>query len=193
MDQASFDRTLAILDPDRDRAGERYELIRRKLTKFFEWRGCTEPEEYADRTMDRVIRKVGEGAEIHVADAYHFFHGVALNVLREYWKAAQKAPKKPLEDVDLPQTAPDSSDSERRLTCLDGCVRDLPVQQLTLITQYHQDDGGAKIAKRTQLASQLGIPLNALRIRAYRIRGTLEGCISECLKRNESQTPPLNM
>ena len=83
VSQASFDRLLSLLDSDRERAGERYELIRQKLTKFFQWRGCSEPEEYADRTIDRVARKVGEGAEIRSSEAYAFFHGVAVNVLRE--------------------------------------------------------------------------------------------------------------
>jgi DNA-directed RNA polymerase specialized sigma24 family protein len=184
VSQASFDRLLSLLDSDRERAGERYELIRQKLTKFFQWRGCSEPEEYADRTIDRVARKVGEGAEIRSSEAYAFFHGVAVNVLREYWKEAQKAPKASLEkEVPLVRDTAIESDQERKLSCLDGCVQSLPVQQLTLITQYHQGDGGAKIARRNELARELGIPLNALRIRAFRIRGVLESCISDCVRK----------
>jgi len=191
--QAAFDRLLAQLDPDRRRAGERYEQIRQKLTKFFQWRGCATPEEYADRTIDRVARRIGEGAEIHAHDAYLFFHGVAINVLREHWKEAQKAQLKPLDDLPASQTAAIASESgeaeserveqEHRLECLDGCVQRLPAQQLILITQYHQGEGGAKIARRNELAKQLNIPLNALRIRAFRIRGELESCVSDCARR----------
>src|SRR5262249_48299471 len=36
----AFDRMLAELHPDIDRAGEQYEKIRQKLVKLFEWRGC---------------------------------------------------------------------------------------------------------------------------------------------------------
>jgi DNA-directed RNA polymerase specialized sigma24 family protein len=192
--QESFDRLLRQLDPDRERAGERYEQIRQKLTKFFQWRGCASPEDYADRTMDRVARKVGEGAEIHAQDVYLFFHGVAINVLREHWKEAQKANVKSLEESPAAQNAGENptevrereteqGEREQKLECLDGCVQRLPAQQLTLITQYHQDQGGAKIAKRNELAKQLKIPLNALRIRAFRIRSELETCVSECVAR----------
>lgn len=190
----AFDRLLQQLDPDRDRAGEVYEQIRGKLTKFFQWRGVSTPDDYADRTIDRVARKIGEGAEIHAQNVYLFFHGVAINVLREHWKEVQKAELKPLDEIQTPQAAeadPEIEQKERRLQCLDGCVQRLPANQLVLITEYHQEQGGAKIARRNELAKQLGIPLNALRIRAYRIRGELETCISQCVQRNEFPLTPL--
>ena len=40
MTPEEFEALLAQLDPDRERAGERYETIRRKLVRLFEWRGC---------------------------------------------------------------------------------------------------------------------------------------------------------
>jgi DNA-directed RNA polymerase specialized sigma24 family protein len=189
--QASFDRLLQQLDPDRERAGERYLQIREKLVKFFQWRGSATPEDFADRTIDRVARRIEEGVEIHAQNVYLFFHGVAVNVLREYWKEAQKFQAKPLDDMPEPQDPAenpvDASQSagqrELQMQCLDGCVERLPVDQIALITRYHQDQGGAKIAQRNELAKELKIPLNALRIRAFRIRGELETCISECVRR----------
>src|SRR5882724_10168585 len=171
--QASFDRLLAQLDPDREAAGERYLKIRDKLCKFFQWRGCSTPDDFADKTIDRVARRIDEGAEIRSGDVYLFFHGVAINVLREYWKQAQKVQEKPLEDVPEIQRSVENpidakekeGEKEHKLGCLDGCVGKLPAQQLMLITQYHQGEGGAKIAKRNELAKHFGIPLNALRIR----------------------------
>ena len=38
--QDAFDKFLAWLDSDRDRAGARYEDIRRKLIRIFTCRGC---------------------------------------------------------------------------------------------------------------------------------------------------------
>jgi DNA-directed RNA polymerase specialized sigma24 family protein len=193
VSQTAFDGLLLKLDTDRERAGEKYEQIRQKLIKFFQWRGCTAPDEFADRTMDRVARKVGEGAEIHGQNVYLFFHGVAVNVLREHWKDRQRNEVKALDDlptaeavgavdpIEVGETERDHREHE--LECLDGCVRKLPPRQLELITQYHQGEGGAKIARRNDLAKQLGIPLNALRIRAYRIRGELETCVTGCMKR----------
>src|SRR5690242_7028531 len=86
LNQEAFDKLLACFDTDRGRAGEKYEQIRRKLVKFFTWRECGDPEGYADRTIDRVSRRILEGSELRVADPYVYFHGVAINVLREYWR-----------------------------------------------------------------------------------------------------------
>jgi len=182
--QASFDRLLLRLDPDRDRAGELYLEIREKLTKFFQWRGLAAPEEFADRTIDRAARRIDEGEEIRTQKIYLFFHGIAANVLRAHWKEAQKFQAKPLEELPEALHATDQNetrqDKERKLGCLDDCVRRLPAPQLDLVTKYHQSQGASKIAQRNELAKDLGIPLNALRIRAFRIRGELETCISKC-------------
>src|ERR671938_30866 len=57
----AFTKLLARLDPDRERAGEKYEELRRTLVKFFEWRGAPFPEDQADETFNRVARKLDEG------------------------------------------------------------------------------------------------------------------------------------
>ncbi|HEY7785163.1 MAG TPA: hypothetical protein VIB00_10575, partial [Pyrinomonadaceae bacterium] len=54
LTQESFDALLHWLDPQRDRAGLRYEEIRRSLIKIFACRGCAEPEDLADETINRV-------------------------------------------------------------------------------------------------------------------------------------------
>src|SRR5260370_21814440 len=50
---ASFESLLQRLDPDRERAGGKYENIRRKLIKFFQWNDCFAEEDLADETLDR--------------------------------------------------------------------------------------------------------------------------------------------
>lgn len=77
-------KLLAQLDADRESAAEKYEQIRQKLTKFFQWRGCLTPDECVDLAIDRVTRRIAEGVEITTRDPYLYFHGVAINVLREY-------------------------------------------------------------------------------------------------------------
>ncbi len=47
--------------------------------------------------------------------------------------------------------------------------------------KYYHDEKRAKIDYRKQLADALGIPLNALRIRAHRVRISLEKCVKDCL------------
>src|SRR5690242_4941740 len=86
LTQETFDRLLSYLDTDRELAGEKYEKIRQRLLKFFKWRGCLNPEEYTDKTIDQVARRVCEGVELRVSDPYLYFHGTALNILKRGWR-----------------------------------------------------------------------------------------------------------
>jgi RNA polymerase sigma factor (sigma-70 family) len=189
----AFDRMLAELHPDSERAGEQYEKIRWKLVKLFEWRGCAHAEECADETFNRVTQKICDGATIWADDPYSYFHGVALNVLREYWRSAEQTAKT-LEEVaqiqslsvdpeDLLSRETEQREKERLLECLNRCLQKLPPESLHLIIRYHQGEEALDKARRKELAQSLGIPLNALRIRAYRIRAAIEECVENCLER----------
>src|SRR2546421_3106679 len=80
----AFSKLLAHLDPDGERAGEKYEDLRRTLIKFFEWRGAPFPEDHADETFNRVARKLNEGIEIKNVGGYCY--EVARLVCLEVWK-----------------------------------------------------------------------------------------------------------
>jgi hypothetical protein len=60
-------------------------------------------------------------------------------------------------------------------------MQKLSVENRTLLIEYYQDEGQAKINRRKRLAKHLGIAINALRIRAYRVRATLLECVTNCL------------
>jgi len=189
---AAFDRLLFALDPDRHRAGERYETLRRKLIRLFSWRGAQEPEQCADETLDRVARRLVEGAA--VPDVFGFCHGVAMNVLREHWRRSQREPLSldGLPAARVPVTDPavearrqdESRGREARLVCLDGCLAALDAPARDLLLRYHPDGGGSPREGRQRLADELGVPMNALRIRVHRIRTRLARCIEGCLARN---------
>ena len=189
----AFDKMLAELHPDSERAGEQYEKIRRKLVNLFEWRGCAHAEECADETFNRVAQKICEGTSIWTDDPYSYFHGVALNVLREYLRSAEQTAKTLQEVAQIQDTSVDPEDlllreteqreKEHLLEYLNRCLKKLPPESLHLITRYHQGEGTPDKARRKELAQSLGIPLNALRIRAYRIRAAIEECVKNCLER----------
>jgi RNA polymerase sigma factor (sigma-70 family) len=189
----SFERLPTELHPDSERAGEQYEKIRRKLVKLFQWRGCAHAEECADETFNRVAQKICDGAKIWADDPYSYFHGVALNVLKEYWRSAERT-SKTLEEMaqiqgfsadpeDLLSRETERMEKERLLECLNRCLQKLPPENLHLITRYHQGEEAMDKARRRELAQALGIALNALRIRAYRIRVGIEECVQNCLGR----------
>jgi len=190
LDAPAFESLLAALHSDRARAADRYEGLRARLLKFFQWRGCAQPQELTDATIDRVARRLAEGAAITAADPYQYFHGVALNVLKEHWRAPDRA-HEPLDGLGpRPSTAEDPAvrmradeernERERRLECLEQCLNALAPESRSLVSRYHLGAGAGRIDTRRELASALGIPLNALRIRAFRLRQTLERCVVAC-------------
>lgn len=178
LSQEVFDAFLDWLSVDREQAGKKYEEIRRKLIKIFTCRGCTVAEDLADETINRVTRKVQEIKDTYVGDPAHYFYGVAHNVHLEYLrKRAEAVPPPP------PQP---SDDIEPEYECLEQCMQTLPPQNRELVLQYYQEEKRAKIDHRRKLAQSLGIELNALRIRAHRIRASLQDCMRQCLALKEA-------
>lgn len=178
--QGALDCLLASLDPDRDQAGQKYVRLRLKLVKYFEWRGATFPDREADVTINRVARRIEEGQEVHSLNAYCY--GVARLVFSESLKAQRKE-REALECAPSleSQGAEADLDAEVRRACLDRCLGALNEESRDLIIGYYDDEKGRKIERRKRLAARLGIPLNALRIRAHRIRVGLEACVRECV------------
>ena len=180
MTQDAFEKLLNSLSPDRDEAGAQYEIFRRKLVRFFEWRAIDSPEDYADETINRVARRIAEGQVIGNIKSY--FYGVARMVFMEAKKEHNRAPI-PLEDPtpDLEPKVSEDTEDQVRIMCFDHCLDSLSPENRKLIIDYYQEERRAKIQLRQELADRLQIPLNALRIRAHRIRITLEQCITQCI------------
>ena len=173
LTQESFDALLTWLDPKPDEAGRKYEDIRRRLIKIFTCRKCFEPEDLTDETMNRVARKLPEIVADYAGEPIAYFYAVANNVHKEYLR------RKP---VPSPPPLPiDSEDIEREYACLESCIQTLTPLNRLLVVQYYQKDKAAKIENRRQLAERLGIALNALRIRAHRLRLVLQECVQACL------------
>lgn len=181
----AFDQLLASLDADRERAGHEYEGVRRKLLKFFEWRGSDAPEEHADETINRVARKLAAGERIDNLNGY--FLGVARLLFKEVLRGRDRE-RAALHQLQIQTPAhaeeADIDDAaERRRECLENCLRALSADERALISGYYEHDADSRIRHRRELAAALRIPLNALRIRAHRIRAGLEACVRQCVGR----------
>ena len=174
LTQEAFDKLLTWLDPDREQAGKKYEEVRLRLIKIFTCRGCTEAEALADETINRVTGKVQTLAEDYTGDPALYFYGVAHKIHLEYLR------RKP--GPVLPPPTDHSDEIEQEYDCLEQCMERLTPDNRELVLQYYQEEKQAKINHRKRLAEQLGIALNALRIRAYRIRATLQQCVQSCLQ-----------
>ena len=182
MTSEAFAKFLACLDRDAERAGAKYESIRLALVKFFDWRRALFPEELADESLNRVIRKIDEGEAPSDVGAY--CHGVARIVLLESLKRpdSRRADIEELEQVAAPEP---EEEQDEQMARFERCLRELSAESRQLILQYYQDERRQKINNRLSLAERLGIPLNALRSRAQRIRDKLEECVTQRLKKND--------
>src|SRR5262249_38978943 len=158
----------------RDVAGQKYETIRLRLIKIFVCRGCVEPEDLADETINRVTGKLNEIETGYAGDPALYFYGVANKVHLEYLRRKPAPVQPPMRS--------DTAEIELEHHCLDRCVGKLSPDNRSLVLEYYQDEKQAKIEHRKLLAEQLGIALNALRIRAHRLRAALHRCLENCLE-----------
>src|SRR5262245_14900630 len=79
---------LSSLNPDEERAAIAYEHLRHKLIVFFSGRGCTNAEDCADETLDRLSRRIENGETIR--DVGRFAHAVARRVLSEIRRSERR-------------------------------------------------------------------------------------------------------
>jgi DNA-directed RNA polymerase specialized sigma24 family protein len=174
LTKEAFDALLAWLDPEREEAGRKYEQIRERLIKIFTCRGCFEPEDMADETINRVSKRLNEIQSTYEGDPARYFYGVASKVLMEYQRPKPTPAPPPIRE--------DTDRLERDYACLEECVEKLTPSNRELVMQYYQEEKRAKIEHRKELAEQFGIALNALRIRAHRIRTALQQCVEGCVR-----------
>jgi DNA-directed RNA polymerase specialized sigma24 family protein len=183
--KSDFEGLLERLDPDRDSAGRKYEALRRKLIKFFEWNHCRPAEDLADQTLDRVARRL---TDADVAQVVPFAWSVAQHVRQESARRMRREVALP----DLPEAAqPRSGDDverdllerlldERCARCLVSCLRRLPHPSHELFLAYYEP-GPDRSAHRQRLAAEAGLTIRGLRVRVNRLREKLESCVSRCV------------
>jgi DNA-directed RNA polymerase specialized sigma24 family protein len=185
---AQFQNLLRKLDLDHDRAGEKYEELRRKLIKYFEWNCCFPAEDLVDVTLDRAAGKLETE---DVRDLQAFAWGIAKNVRQEAWKRAGRvlrisdltgSDNSLLERAHPENVVQEKISQEQRVKCLRRCMQLLPGWDSELFSQYYdmREDGAVS---RLRLADDLGITLPTLRVRINRMRSKLEKCVRQCVTR----------
>jgi DNA-directed RNA polymerase specialized sigma24 family protein len=184
----AFRQLLDWLDEGMDSGGQRYLEVRRRLALYFDRKNCLAPDELADETLNRVARRLEEEGGLSSDTPAHYCYIVARYVFLE-WLRRQKH-ESPLDDAlgaraaasTLVQTSASGAQEsdERRLACLEGCMQKLEPEHRRLIADYYSGEQRVKIDNRREMAARLGITVNALSIRAFRLRERLESCIRKC-------------
>jgi RNA polymerase sigma factor (sigma-70 family) len=165
-----FDELLDWLDRDREAAAQKYEIIRAGLIRVFIFNGFCDAEDLADVTINRVMRRLPTIKEGYVGEPIRYFYGVSRYVIRESNRRKEVA-------TDAFAVAAEMKETGSEADCLEKCLKLLSPQQRELILEYYLYDGTDKIRHREKLAKRLGISLRNLRVRAHRIRATLQKCV----------------
>ena len=183
----AFHRLLSWLEEGPSSEGRKYLEMRRRLVAYFDRKNCSIPEELADETLNRVARRLEEEGGIESDTPAHYCYIVARFVFMEYLRGLQKDTalldnirRQP--QASVPESFEAQHESkEKVLDCLEHCTGKLERVSRDLIVRYYTGSAGKKIESRRELARSLGITMNALSIRACRIRDKLETCVKECL------------
>lgn len=179
-----FQRLLDWLSPDPQQAIDKYEAIRRGLVELFDGWHCVDADELAQETIDRVLSKVKTIAPTYSGDPARYFYGTAKKIRFEYGRRPHPLPL----TLDSPaeKTEEEIYKKERIHACLDKCLNLLALADRELILEYYRGEKNVKIKSRKSLGQKAGVSSNALRVRMFRLRSTLEECISKCLERAEN-------
>jgi len=182
----SFQRFLSFLDNGVESNGASYIEMQRRLADYFARKGCAEPEVLADETLNRVSRRLDEEGSIEIDAPARYCYITARFVFLEQTRTV-RTNDRVFDESRLHghalQNKPDADELEKKekmLECLDECTSKLDERNRGLILGYYFGNEGVKVRNRSSMAERLGISLNALSIRACRIRRTLESCVGKC-------------
>lgn len=182
LTQAAFERLLSAFDTNRATAGEKYLLLRKNLVRFFENRGFRTADEAADEVLNRLAKKLELGEKFENVNTYAL--GIARMITLELRRSPEQKTSHKLPEISVSPFDREQEKEEEKLKCLESCLQELTTENRGIIVDYYRGEKRKKIENRRRLAKNLGIPPNALRNRAVRLRGKLESCIIDCLRQS---------
>ena len=189
LTQVAFTRLLEWLDDGTDSNGATYLEMRRRLVAYFDRRNRPTADALADETFNRIGKTLEKSGSIATTPPARYCYTIARFVLLEDLRRGRRSVQfdevRGVKSIEWGRTAEvddAASVHERRLDCLDRCLQTLKPDQRELVVDYYRDAQRQRIDRRRELAAKLGITMNALGIRACRIRSTLETCVDTCCK-----------
>jgi DNA-directed RNA polymerase specialized sigma24 family protein len=185
LNQNSLDKLLTRLDGDRERAGEKYEVLRRGLERFFRWRSCTFFEEHADEVLDRIARRIDQGEVI--LDIHSYATGVARLLFKEILKE-QLRDSGALNRLKAEPVNVNPLEEDHRLSAVRQCLQALSPESRQLLISYYGTEKQDKVGERRGLAQKMGISSHALTMKVLRLRGKIEECVDRAQRRAGKKT-----
>ena len=189
LTQFAFARLLEWLDNGVDSHGAQYLEMRRRLVTYFDRRNRSDADELADETFNRIARTLEQTGFIATTPPARYCYVVARFVFLENHRRDRRfVPFNEPRDsggseprrVGLVEPDDGPAIQTQRLDCLDRCLEELRPEQRDLAIEYYRDVRRQRIERRRDLARRLGITMNALAVRACRLRDALMTCVEGC-------------
>jgi DNA-directed RNA polymerase specialized sigma24 family protein len=125
-------------------------------------------------------------APTYVGDPVHYFLAVARNVLAEWWR--QPVQVELPEDISVFPASEASATKELLLQSLEQCWAQLTPQEQNILLRYYLETPAQTVSEsREQLAGELDLTLNALRVMTHRLRMKLRRCINRLVERKKRE------
>ncbi len=183
MTEEKFERFLNWLDTDRETAAQKYEKLRRSLVIYFAKRQCAAAEDLADLVLNAAMEHLLKQTALLLDKPLPYVFGIARNVYRQHInKQFLTDGEKDLRLLPDRSRFEENSEKEQIVRCLRQCLQKLKRQDRRTFVFYYLKDTGAKDEHRLRQAAELGMTINALRLRMMRLRESLRDCISSCLQ-----------
>jgi DNA-directed RNA polymerase specialized sigma24 family protein len=134
-----------------------------------------------DQAFDQTIKRLPHIIDDFQGEPAKYIYVVAIRLLAKYFEERSKIA--PLPDPDLlpdPAQKPDL-EAERAFECIERCLSRLQPEQRRLFENYYREIKNAGKYRR-QLAEELRLPIEALRLKAFRIKEIMRVCTEECLE-----------
>ena len=171
-----FEKLLAWLDSDPDKAACQYTLLQGRLIKVFAARGCGDPETLAQEVLNRVCVRI-DTVRQNYPDPQRCCLGFVDNVHREYLREEQMKNKA----VPPPEPRP-AVELQKEDDCLEQCLNTLSPEDRDVFERYFKGEKRVRIESRKTLAAELKKTSNALRIQAFKLRKEMNKCLLNCLR-----------
>lgn len=183
LTKENFENLLDWLSADREKAGAKYEEIRKGLIRFFRIRDCADPLALTDDTLNRVAGKLPMKATEREKIPLKYIYGFAINIFREYERISTK------NEIQLEQQLPlvnlitqESSITERTdLNCLEQCLTKFTPEDREMIIEYYGQEKNNKFEFRRRMAAGKQISVSALHTKIHRLKNNLRKCVEKCM------------
>lgn len=182
LNAESYALLLKAVSSDEETAANAYAKLRDSLIRLFQIKGDEMPEESADETLDRVAAKLG--ADVLIEDLTKYSFGVARLVFYENLKKTQKE-KKVLENYRAESERQKIDEETDDFLPFRECFESLAGDDKRILQIYFNDLPYAELNEnRQKLTGKLGVSVNNLRLKIFRLRRRLEDCVRGKRKNN---------